>query len=111
MLFSKLREMNISRCNRWQGGVKSWSLSDWGVAMAGEAGEICDVIKKLNRERDGLIGNGRGKEQLEKDLALELADTLIYLDLLAARAGISLEEAVVEKFNMVSKRLNFPERL
>jgi NTP pyrophosphatase (non-canonical NTP hydrolase) len=35
----------------------------------------------------------------------EIADVAIYLDLLAARLGINLEEAVVKKFNEVSEKI------
>lgn len=35
-------------------------------------------------------------------MSLELADHIIYADLLAARLGVNLEAAVVRKFNAVS---------
>ena len=112
LTFSKLRETNLSRTDRWNpDGLKTWSLSDWGVAMEGEAGEACNVIKKLNRIRDGMTGNEVGEDELYKALADELADTIIYLDLLAARAGINLESAIIHKFNETSFRVGFPERL
>lgn len=79
--------------------------------MAGEAGEACNIVKKLNRERDGIIGNTKSVDALRADLADEIADTLIYLDLLAAREGIDLAEAVITKFNTVSEKYKFPERL
>lgn len=107
-----LRARNMSRCARWhKGGVDDWSLSDWGVAAAGEMGEALNVIKKLNRARDGMVGNSANEYELQQQLADEIADTIIYLDLLAARAGINLEEAIVRKFNRVSERNSFPERL
>ena len=85
-------------------GLHGWSLSDWGVALAGETGEACDVIKKLNRARDGLSGNKLTTDELQLELAEELADTLAYLDLLAAAAGINLAGAYRQKFNEVSER-------
>lgn len=107
-----LRAVNITRCRRWHpGGIDNWSLSDWAVALAGEAGEVCNVVKKLNRERDNIRGNSKTKEELKKELGKELADTLIYLDLLAARARIDLSEVVIKKFNEVSEKFDFPERL
>ncbi len=112
LTFDHLREVSSRRVLRWhKGGLDEWSLSDWAVAMMGEAGEACDVIKKLNRARDCAPGNKRTPAELQQDLADELADTLIYLDLLAAKAGIDLGEAVISKFNMVSERMGFPERL
>ena len=112
LTFRHLRETNLRRCNRWHpGGIEEWSLSDWAVAMAGEAGETCDVIKKLNRYRDGVVGNSKTEVELVQQLGDEIADVLIYLDLLAARAGVDLDEAVIRKFNAVSERVGFPDRL
>lgn len=100
------------RSNRWHTvNMKDWSLSDWAVATAGELGEALNVVKKLNRERDGIVGNKQSKEELEAVLAEELADTLLYLVLLAAAANVDLERAVIEKFNRVSRENGFPEML
>jgi NTP pyrophosphatase (non-canonical NTP hydrolase) len=112
MTFEELRKQNLTRCNRWHpGGIVEWSLSDWAVAAAGEMGEACNVVKKLNRERDGLVGNDKSAEQLQQDLADEIADVVIYLDILAAHAGIQMSEAVRSKFNRTSEKNGFPERL
>lgn len=104
--------LNLARALRWHPeGLQSWSLSDWGVALAGEVGELCNVIKKKNRVRDGLVGNKVSKDELDHELAMEIADVFIYLDLLCHRAGFSLENCIREKFNATSERLGFPERL
>lgn len=114
LTFAELRAANTSRCARWHpGGVADWPLAEWSNAVTGEFGEACNVIKKLNRIRDGIVGNkpGETEETLRRALADELADTLIYLDLLALRAGIDLDLAVIRKFDAVSIREGFPERL
>ena len=112
LTFNELRHKNAERCKLWHpGGVNDWSLSDWGVAMAGEAGEALNVIKKLNRERDGLVGNTQKQAELEAALGEELADVAIYLDLLAQRAGVNLAQAIIDKFNKVSVKNGFPTRL
>jgi len=112
LTFKKFREANVTRCVKWHPeGLDSWSLSDWAVAMAGEAGEVCDVVKKLNRYRDGLPGNNKTVEELQEQLGEEIADTLTYLDLLAERAGLSLDVIVADKFNKVSERVGFPDRI
>lgn len=80
----EISNKNYTRCLRWHpAGINSWSLSDWAVALSGEVGELCNVVKKLNR----------------------------HLDLFAAAAGIDLSKAIVDKFNEVSIRNGFPERL
>ena len=115
MLFSRFSAVNKARSDRWHpAGLQQWSLSDWCVAFMGEAGEMCNVVKKMNRLRDGLVGNQKDDAELSAlrvKLAHELADAAIYLDLLAQREGIVLEDAIVEKFNIVSERNGFPERL
>lgn len=119
LTFSDLREKNRTRCERWHtnGGITSWSESDWAVAMAGEAGEICNAIKKLNRIRDGMESKPDSSEDFkEREQAIigigqELADTVIYIDLLAQRLGLDLGIEVTKKFNRVSEKYSFPERL
>lgn len=112
LTFERLRSVNLLRCRRWHpGGVDDWNLSDWGIAAAGEFGEAMNIIKKLNRERDGITGNSKSKIELLYDLADELADTIIYLDLLAARVDIDLSAAIVKKYNQTSVKVGFPERL
>lgn len=74
------------------------------AALAGEVGEACNVIKKVRR-------GDRTMDDARPDIANELADAVIYLDLLAARAGIDLGNAVAAKFNEVSERVGSPRRL
>lgn len=112
LTFKQVSHISLNRCNRWHpGGINSWSLSDWGVALAGEVGEVCDVIKKLNRVRDGMGGNKLQPHELQAALREEIADVFLYLDLLAQAAGVDLAAAIRAKFNSVSQRMDFPERL
>lgn len=112
LTFETLRAANLSRRKLWMGKmVKSWTLSDWGVAMAGEAGEACNVIKKINRVRSKIVGSEEGIPELLEDLKNKLADIVIYIDLLAASENIDLAEAIVHKYNEVSKRHNFNVRI
>lgn len=110
--FADLRAANISRCAKWHPrGLSEWSLSDWFTATMGELGEAANVAKKLNRERDGIAGNSQTEDELRADLADEIADVAIYLDILAASEGIDLAAAIVDKFNRTSLKVGFPERL
>jgi NTP pyrophosphatase (non-canonical NTP hydrolase) len=104
--------LNHARALRWHpDGIESWSLSDWAVALAGECGELCNVVKKLNRVRDGITGNKESDVLLNKALGDEIADVYIYLNLFARRAGFNLEDVIRDKFNATSERVGFPERL
>jgi NTP pyrophosphatase (non-canonical NTP hydrolase) len=100
--------VNLARCESPKGfnhALHSWSLSDWFTAVTGELGEAANIAKKLNRVRDGIPGNKQTPEQLRAMLARELADTFIYLDLLAQSAGVDLPAAVVRVFNAKSDEL------
>jgi NTP pyrophosphatase (non-canonical NTP hydrolase) len=114
LYFDNLSEANLSRVKRWHTDFLqgSWSGADWGLAMCGEAGEAANVVKKLRRVDTGhpSVKDPDRAELLHK-LALELADVRIYMDLLAQYYGIDVEAAIVEKFNTVSRREGFPERL
>jgi NTP pyrophosphatase (non-canonical NTP hydrolase) len=118
MSFQGLRKANKSRCKRWhKGGLEEWSVTDWATAMMGEAGEMCNAIKKLRRiETDALNINEPGRQFTDRktaveSIAKEMGDTLIYMDLLAQRLGVDLEKSIIEVFNQKSKEYGFPERL
>ena len=102
---------NLSRCASPRGfnhPLASWSLSDWMTATMGELGEAANVLKKLNRARDGVPGNGDATpEELREAFADELADTFIYLDLLAQAAGVDLPSAIRAKFEATSRKIGY----
>jgi len=79
----------------------SWTLGDWGCALAGEVGELCNLIKKRRRGQDIPIAK----------LAQELADVIIYADLLATELAIDLGQAVKVTFNAKSDELSLPVKL
>lgn len=109
--FNELQRLSQARAQRWHGTAPEWSLSDWAVALTGELGEACNVIKKLNRSRDGIAGNNAEDAELRDQLRRELGDVAIYLDLVATAAGVDLGAAVVEVFNAKSRKMGFPELL
>jgi hypothetical protein len=55
MSFEKLREADQKRAAEWN--KDKTNLSFKGLEMAGECGEACNVLKKLERERLGLVGS------------------------------------------------------
>lgn len=46
LTFSKLRATNVKRCEAVFFGLQSWSPTDWGCALAGEVGELCNKLKE-----------------------------------------------------------------
>lgn len=110
LTFDAFRKANAERCVKWHpAGIQSWSPSDWLTAVTGELGELASLLKMRNRERDGLPGNKFSPTQ--KQIADELADVLTYLDLLAEALGVNLGRAAAEKFNEISERVGFPDRI
>lgn len=105
----------IERCKRWHPGFPDhdeWVGSDWSNAMQSEAGEAGNVVKKLRRVETNRLGkNDPPASELLEMLADEIADTYLYLDLLATFYGIDMAAAIVAKFNAVSEREGWPERL
>ena len=106
--FSDLRAANIRRLPLFKNSKgehahsepdgSDWKLSAWSNACLSELGEAGNLIKKIERGDTTL-------EDVRRKLGKEFADTLIYLDLLAFRAGIDLGQAVIDKFNEVSQRI------
>lgn len=115
LTFQQFAECNIARCEAPSGfhhDIDSWSLSDWFTAVLGELGEASNIAKKLNRVRDGVPGNGDATpEQLHAMLKDEIADTFIYLDLLAQSQGFNLIDAVIAKFDRTSAKIGYAPRL
>jgi NTP pyrophosphatase (non-canonical NTP hydrolase) len=108
----KFSERNRRRCEAPDGfnhPLNSWSLSDWVTATVGEVGEAANIVKKLNRVRDGIPGNDETPEELRGKLADEIADAAIYLDLWAQAAGLDLETIRDAKFKKTSQKIGYVE--
>lgn len=94
-----LHAANIARQAEWCPDQVP-DLSFRGNELGGECGEAQNVIKKLERERQGW----RGSRATKDDLADELADVVICADLCAVTADIDLGAAVRRKFNATSEK-------
>jgi NTP pyrophosphatase (non-canonical NTP hydrolase) len=101
-----LRDANYTRQKEWD-SEHQLTEEYFGNALAGEVGEACNVVKKLARQRMGLVGSKASTE----DLGEELADVIIYADLLAQHYNIDIAEAVRRKFNKTSEKYNLKTRL
>lgn len=106
--FMVLRRANVARLPQFknkhgqpahsEADGSDWSPAQWLQAIVGELGEYANIRKKF--ERGDLSIN-----EFNAHARNELADVMVYLDILAFRLGIDLGEAVVSKFNEVSKRV------
>lgn len=111
LTFYAFAQANAGRCearNGFNHKLDSWSTSDWITAVTGELGEAANIVKKLNRVRDGVPGNEETPGELKDALRDEIADVFIYLDLLATSLGFDLEDAVRAKWDRTSKKIGYP---
>lgn len=104
--FNRLRVANIARNKVWNPN-NLLSLSFRGNELAGEVGEACNIIKKIDREILGLVGSRANESQL----AEELADIVMCVDLIAMQMSIDLRSAIAAKFNKTSDERGLPTRL
>lgn len=109
MTLEYMRRINVDRVPYSGHGdlENGWNVAEWGCAFAGEAGELCNVLKKINRQApfDPDI------ESLRKEAKDEIGDVLAYLDLVAAKLDLNLAECVADKFNDVSRKYDYPQRM
>lgn len=96
LTFNELSLKNLDRnAEGYDDLLNKQSLSYFGNALAGEVGEACNFIKKIER----------GDPIPASELGKELADLVIYADLIASKMGLSLGQCIVNKFNEVSDRI------
>lgn len=103
---ARLRKVNAERWAAWSGSSDADPLF-MSNEFAGEAGEVCNVVKKLVRETRGWKGSRSSVE----DLGDEIADAVICLDSLARAYGLNLADVVTVKFDKTSIANGFPHRL
>jgi len=111
---TKFSELNRNRAVEGFKTYKNVPLTYWTTALMGEGGELCNMIKKMERVAHGGIDGGSTytaasitKEMIEE----EIGGIAIYLDLLSGLLDISLEEAIVKTFNSKSEKYNFKQYL
>jgi len=95
LTFEELRQANHQRTEETFHPIEDWSPTDWATCVSGEVGEACNLIKKLRR----------GWKIDSREIGLELADAVIYIDLLADRLGLNLDEMIVLAFNSKSQEV------
>lgn len=99
LTFKRLRQQNRKRLGEIH-DCGEWEYPEWVMATCGELGELANILKKVRR------GSKQLDKETLKEIRHEIADTLIYLDLLAYNLGVDLGKCVAEKFNLVSDKYN-----
>jgi NTP pyrophosphatase (non-canonical NTP hydrolase) len=106
------RELNVRRAKDGFKCYDNQPLTYWTTALAGEVGELCNMIKKKQRVEGGGIDGGSSytAKDINTDmLKEEIGGIAIYLDLLSSLLGISLEEAIIDTFNQKSEKHGFQQ--
>ena len=106
MDLQELRDANEKRHVEWANGAEI-PLSFRGLELAGEAGEVCNELKKIERTRLGMVGGKVGTQDLQE----ELADVIVCVDLIAMDLGIDLGAVLRAKFNKTSEKYGLVTRL
>lgn len=128
LTFDVFARTNRRRCERWHPGFPAddWTIADWSNATSGEVGELVEAVlaivassgklanvaKKIRRQEAGRRGAvDPDTATLVEQAGDEIGDVLAYLDLTAQRLGLDLGTVAARKFNKISEREGFPERL
>lgn len=77
LTFADLRAVNVPRCNEHFHPIDAWTPRQWALAAFGELGEMVNAYKKFAWRKDGT----------RHEVGDEIADVLIYLDLVGASQG------------------------
>ncbi|MBK8465158.1 MAG: nucleoside triphosphate pyrophosphohydrolase family protein [Chloracidobacterium sp.] len=71
------------------------------LGLAGEAGEVANIVKKIQRDHGGVIN-----EEIRAKLQDELGDVLWYISACADELGLTLTEIAEFNVNKLAKRHN-----
>lgn len=78
---------------------KEIGLTYCTLGLTGEAGEVAEKVKKLFRDKGGVI-----TPEFKKDVKKELGDVIWYVTALANELGLSLEEIMEANYEKLIKR-------
>ena len=82
-------------------GTDMTALSYVTMGLVGEAGEIANKVKKILRDKGGIVD-----EETKKDLAKELGDVLWYVANLATELGVDLSDIGEENLKKLFSRMD-----
>ena len=71
------------------------------LGLAGESGEVCEKIKKVIRDEQGIVS-----EEKKVEIAKELGDVLWYVTQLATEFGLKLEDVAQGNMQKLLSRMD-----
>jgi len=80
-------------------GDKFKDLLHWVLGINGESGEVAEKLKKIIRDKDGVVS-----EEDKQELAKELGDVLWYLAVFAQDLGVSLDDIAAQNLAKLKSR-------
>lgn len=111
MNINEFADLNVERCYspeakaKW-GDTSKRDLTDWALCLAGEAGELCNAVKKQQMyiKPGALLETTHQRDEIIK----EAADVITYAVLLLRHLGVTdVEAALMAKFDEVSARIGW----
>jgi len=69
------------------------------LGLAGEAGEVANIVKKIQRDHGGLLN-----DEIRGKLKDELGDVLWYISACADELGLTLDEIAAYNVDKLAKR-------
>lgn len=69
------------------------------LGLTGESGEVAEKIKKVLRDKNGIVD-----EATKKEIAKELGDVLWYLTQIGSELGISLDDVATDNIKKLFSR-------
>jgi len=75
------------------------SLLTYGLGLGGESGEVQEKIKKLYRDKGGMVD-----EEFKHGMVKEIGDVLWYLAMLCNKLGVTLEDCMIANMNKLDVR-------
>lgn len=100
LMFREFQEMNRTRCDEAFHPTKEWPIQNWALAIAGEAGELCNLVKKVIRGDFTL-------EEKRQEILEEIADVMTYCDLAMTHLDADTATELMAKFDKVSARIGY----
>ena len=70
------------------------------LGLVGEAGEVAEKIKKVIRDKNGIIN-----EETRQEICKELGDVMWYISALCQELGLSMEKVAITNIEKLFNRL------
>lgn len=97
MTFDEYQEAAIATAKFTDDELKD--LMHWVLGVNGEAGEIAEKVKKIIRDKDGVVS-----DEDKVELAKEIGDVLWYLATLARHLDVSLDDVAAQNLQKLQSR-------